>query len=95
MTKLSVFLPLQGIAPGNNWLGGVSLKDYKIIAKIKKREMKTKQYLETIIVLQIKWTRVVKIKHKGFIDTVPITPCQNSSGSWASGSMEKGEPRLH
>ena len=51
MTKLSVFLPLQGIAPGNNWLGGVSLKDYKIIAKIKKREMKTKQYLETIIVL--------------------------------------------
>ena len=34
--EFSVFLPLQGIAPGNNCLGGVSLKDYKIIQKIKK-----------------------------------------------------------
>ena len=22
MTEFSVFMPLQGIAPGNNWLGG-------------------------------------------------------------------------
>ena len=29
MTEFSVFMPLQGIAPGNSWLGGVSLKDYK------------------------------------------------------------------
>ena len=39
---VSVFMPLQGIAPGNSWLRGVSLKDYKIIWKIKMREMKTK-----------------------------------------------------
>ena len=31
-----------GIAPGNSYLEGVSLKDYKIIWKIKMREMKTK-----------------------------------------------------
>ena len=39
---LCVFMPLQGITPGNSWIGGVSLKDYKIIWKKKKREMKTK-----------------------------------------------------
>ena len=54
MTEFSVFILLHGIAPGNSWLGGVSLKDYKIIWKIKMREMKTKQYLETLIVLWIK-----------------------------------------
>ena len=35
-------MPLQGIAPGNSWLGGVSSKEYKIFRKIKMREMKTK-----------------------------------------------------
>ena len=34
MIEFSVFMPLQGIAPGNCWLGGVSLKDCKIIWKI-------------------------------------------------------------
>ena len=42
MTEFSVFMPRQGIAPGNNWIGGVSLKDYKIIWKINIREMKAK-----------------------------------------------------
>ena len=41
---------------GNIWLGGFSLNGYKIIWKIKAREMKTKYYLETLIVLCIKWT---------------------------------------
>ena len=31
-TEFSVFILLQGMAPGNCWLGGVSLKDYKIKA---------------------------------------------------------------
>ena len=31
MTEFSVFMPLQGIATGNSWLGSVSLEDYKII----------------------------------------------------------------
>ena len=42
MTEFSVLMPLQGIAPGNTWLGSVSLKDYKIIWKIKMDEIKTK-----------------------------------------------------
>ena len=42
MTEFSVFMSLQGIAPGNSWTGGVSFKDYKIIWKIKIREIKTK-----------------------------------------------------
>ena len=37
----SLFVSLQGIAPENSWLGGAFLKDYKIICKIKMREMKT------------------------------------------------------
>ena len=28
MTEFSVFMPLQGIVPGDSWLGGISLKDY-------------------------------------------------------------------
>ena len=36
---LCVYAP---IAPGNSWLGDVSLKEYKIKWKIKMREMKTK-----------------------------------------------------
>ena len=42
MTEFSEFMPLQGIAPENSWLGAVSLKDYKIIWEIKMRKMKTK-----------------------------------------------------
>ena len=42
MTESSVFMPLDDIAPGNSWLGGVSLKNYKTIWKIKMREIKTK-----------------------------------------------------
>ena len=38
----SLFVSLQGIAPEKGWLGGAFLKDYKIICKIKMREMKTK-----------------------------------------------------
>ena len=42
MIEFSVFISCQGVAPGNSWLGGVSLKDYKIIWKIKMRKIKTK-----------------------------------------------------
>ena len=34
--------------------------------------------METLILLWTKWTGMVKIKHKDFIDPVPIMPCQNS-----------------
>ena len=43
----SLFVPLQGIATENSWLAGAFLKDCKIICKIKMRETKTKQCLET------------------------------------------------
>ena len=42
MREFSVFMPLQGIAPGNSWTGGVALKDYKITWKIKIMEIKPK-----------------------------------------------------
>ena len=75
MTEFSVFMPLQAIAPWICWLGGISLKDYKIIWKIKMGEMKKKiKYLKTLIVLPIKWTGMVEIKHKYFIDAVPTIP---------------------
>ena len=32
--------------------------------------MKTKLYLETLILLCIKWTGMVEIKHKDFIDII-------------------------
>ena len=39
----SLFVPIKGIAPENSWLGGGTfMKDYKIICKIKMREMKKK-----------------------------------------------------
>ena len=78
MTEFSVLMPLQGIAPGNSWLRGVSLKDYKIIWKIK-------------IILWMKCTGMVKIKHKDFIDAVPIIP---SLWIMPWGSMEVGGPRF-
>ena len=70
MTELSVFMLLQGIAPGNSWLGDASLKDYKIIWKIK-------QYLENSTVIRIKWREMVEIKY--FIDVVLIMTSQKSS----------------
>ena len=74
MTGNALCLYALGIATGNSCLEGVSLKDCKIIWKTKMREMKTKSYLETLIVLWIKWTGMVEIKHKDFIDAVPIMP---------------------
>ena len=53
ITEFSVFVPLQGIAPESSWLKDVSLNDYKITWKINTREMKTKFYLETLILLLI------------------------------------------
>ena len=48
--------------------------------------------METLIVIWIKWTGMVKIKRKDFIDAVPIIPCQNSS--WIMGLRIYGEGRI-
>ena len=45
MTEFSVLMLLQNTKPENSWLGGISLKDYRITWKIKVREMKTKTVL--------------------------------------------------
>ena len=44
---------------------------FKIKRKINVMEMKTKLHLVTFILLWIKWTRMVEIKHKDFRDVVP------------------------
>ena len=61
-TECSLFVPLQDITPESSRLEGVSLKDYKIIWKVSVREMKAKLYLETLILLWIKWTGMVEMK---------------------------------
>ena len=33
--------------------------------------------METLIILWIKWTGMVKIKHIDFIGAAPVMPCQN------------------
>ena len=57
-------MPLKDITPESSWLKGVSLKDYKIIWKIDVREMKTKLYLETLILPWKNWTGMVEMKHR-------------------------------
>ena len=42
VTELFVSMLLQDMATENNWLGGASLKNYKIIWKTNVREMETK-----------------------------------------------------
>ena len=46
--EFSVFMTLQNITPESSYLQGISLKDYKIIWKIKVREIKAKQCLRTL-----------------------------------------------
>ena len=45
----------------------------------KKKGNKNKIILKTLILLWIKWTGMVKIKHRDFIGAAPVMPCQNSS----------------
>ena len=59
----------------DSWIAGISWKDCKYVWKIKVKKMKTKQYLETLIMLLIKWTGMVEIKQKNFTDMVSIMPC--------------------
>ena len=49
-------------------------------------------YLEILIVLRVKWTEMLKIKHKHFIDAVPIMVCQNPF--WIMGLRIYGKGRI-
>ena len=68
MTYFSALMPLHGIGLGNIYLGDISLKYYKIEGS------ENKTILDTSIVLWIKWTGMVEMRHKYFMDTVPIMP---------------------
>ena len=84
---------LSGHKTRNSWLGSISLKDYKLIWKIEVREMKTKQYLENLIVLWINWTDMVEfyrfLSHKDFYIFGSNYVLQNST--WIIGSRIYGE----
>ena len=80
-TEFSVFVHLEGITPESSWLEGVSLNNIKIIWKISVAEMKAKLYLETFILLCIKWTGMVQIKHKDFIDVAHIKCANNAKAN--------------
>ena len=56
------------------------------------KEMKTKQYFESLIELWIKWAGMADKKYKKFIDVVPIILCQNPS--WIIGLRIYGEGRI-
>ena len=73
MTEFSVFMPFKGIAPAGE---GGQLARRRFFEGIqnymeKKLKEKKKKYLETLVVLWLKWTGMVKIKPKDL-------PCQNS-----------------
>ena len=78
----SLFVPLQSIASESSWVGGAFLKYYKKICKIKEGN-ENKIMLGVLIVLWIKLTGLVKIKHKDFIVALPIMLFLNSS--WIMG----------
>ena len=72
MTEFSVFMPFRGLATA----GGGQLARRCFFDRIqnymeKKMKEKKKKYLETLVVLWLNWTGMVKIKHKDL-------PCQNS-----------------
>ena len=82
MTYFSALMPLHGIGLGNIYLGDISLKYYKIEGS------ENKTILDTSIVLWIKWTGMVEMRHKYFMDTVPIMPW-----FWIIGLIFFGEGR--
>ena len=73
MTEFSVIMPLQGIAQWDNWLEGVSLK---VTNYMENKNGRNKKYMETLIVLWIKCTDMLKKKKKkkpkDVIDAVPV-----------------------
>ena len=62
MTEFSVIIPLQGKLA--RWCFFEGLHNYMG----NKNAENEKKYLETLIVPWIKWTGMVEIKHKDFID---------------------------
>ena len=91
MTGFSMFMPLQDIAPGNSWLGGVSLKNY----------MKSKnEGNENKIIVECFHCTMDKMDSDGGSKTQPseillqLCPVNNHCGEWDRWSMENGESRF-
>ena len=86
----SVLMPLQNIYSTREQLArGRFFKGLQIYMENKYVTNKTKYYLEALVVLWIKKTSMVEIKHKDFIDAVPIMP---SLWIMTWGSMERENP---
>ena len=76
MIEFSVFMPhntRKQLVSGHFFEG---LQNYM---EKKMREMKTKQYLLAFIILSIKSTAMVEIKHMDLIDVTSIIYCQSSA----------------
>ena len=79
MTGFSVFMPLQGIAPGNSWTGGVSLKDYKIYMENKNKGNESKIILEDFNCIMDKMDRDGENKTQRLYWCCSNYVCQSSS----------------
>ena len=89
MTKFFVFMLLQGIALG--------LQNRLQNCMENKSEVNQNKIIlgDTLIALWIKWARMVKIKHKYFIDVAPIIPCQNLWWIMNSRIYGEGRTKIH
>ena len=87
---LFVYAP-QGIAPGNSWTGGRFFEGLQNCRENKDKGNENKILLEDFNCTVVKWTGMVKIKHKDLIGTAPVMPCQNSS--WIPSLRIYGEGR--
>ena len=86
MTEFSVFMPLQGKAPGNSWIGGSFFEGLRSYMENKNKENENKIILE-----DFNCTGMVNIKHKDFIGAASVMPCQNSW--WIMGLRNYGKGR--
>ena len=93
MTDLSVVMPLQDVAPGKSWLGGRFFEGLQNYMKNKKEGNVNKILLGDFNYTMIKWTGMVKMKHKYFIDALRTISCHSSS--WIMSLRIYGEGRTH
>ena len=87
---LCVYSP-QGIAPGNSWTGGRFFEGVQNYRENKDKGNENKILLEDFSCAMVKWTGMVKIKHKYLAGTASVMPCQNSS--WIPSLRIYGEGR--
>ena len=91
MAEFSVFMPLQGVALGNNWIGGIFFEGLQNYMENKNKGKENKIILEDFNCTMDKMDRNGETKTQSFFGAAPIMPCQNSS--WIMGLNIYGEGR--